>query len=225
MDMNKLRLFAIMFFCSLFFGCGGSSGDGPTPPEPPEPPDPEIVLDPGTYIALGCGITEGSAHGQYVAWPEFLDEMLRGVIVVNLGNSRTYAVYGAYKIDGYMLEYKPQCVMVLYGVNDVAAGVPVDKTITDLEAIVQVVQYYGGDIILGTIPRVPIYTDEQAKVLPKLNMEIMALCSRYGIRCADVAKSLGDPTLYRKDRLHPNDEGELKIAVIYRRIVRDLYGF
>jgi lysophospholipase L1-like esterase len=220
--MNKLRIFALIVFCSLFFGCGGSSGDGPTPPEPP---DPEIVLDPGTYIALGCGITEGSAHGQDVAWPEFLDEMIRGVVVVNLGNSRTYAVYGAYNIDKYMLEYKPQCVMVLYGVNDVAAGVPVDEIIMDLEAIVQVVQYYGGDIILGTIPRIPIYTSEQAKVLPALNMEIMALCSRYGIRCADVAKSLGEPSLYRKDGLHPTDEGEQEIAIIYRRVIRDLYGF
>jgi len=223
MNMDKLKQFAIIVCCSLFFGCGGSSGDNPDPPEPPVPPEPEIVLDPGTYIAMGCGVTEGSAHGQYEAWPEFLEAMLTGVQVVNLGNSRTYAVYGAYHIDEYMLEYKPQCVMVLYGVNDVAAGVPVDETITDLENIVQVVQYYGGDIILGTIPRVPVYTSEEAGVLPELNMEIMALCTRYGIRCADVAKSLNDSSLYREDGLHPTDEGEQKIANVYRRIISDMY--
>jgi len=223
MNIYKLRLFVIIAFCLLFFGCGGSSsGDDPNPPTPP---DPEIVLDPGTYIALGCGITEGSAHGQYEAWPEFLDAMIRGVVVVNLGNSRTYAVYGAYHIDDYMLEYKPQCVMVLYGVNDVSAGVSVDEIITDLEDTVQVVQYYGGDIILGTIPRVPDYTSNQAKILPELNIEIMALCTRYGIRCADVAKSLSDPSLYRDDGLHPTDDGEQVIATVYRRVIRDLYGF
>jgi len=222
MNMNKLRLFAIIVFCSLFLGCGGSSGDDPTPPTPP---DPEIVLDPGTYIALGCGVTEGSASGQTEAWPEYLDAMIRGVVVVNLGNSRTYAVFGAYHIDDYMLEYKPKCVMVLYGINDITAGVPVDEIIGDLEAIVQVVQYYGGDIILGTIPRVPVYTSEKAKVLPVLNMEIVALCTRYGIRCADVANSLNDPSLYRDDGFHPTDEGEQIIANVYRRVIRDLYGF
>ena len=222
MNIYKLRLFAIIVFCFLFCGCGGSSGDEPNPPTPP---DPEIVLDFGTYIALGCGVTEGSAHGQYEAWPEFLDAMIRGVVVVNLGDSRTYAVYGAYHIDDYMLEYKPQCVLVLYGINDVAAGVSVDEIIMDLEDTVQVVQYYGGDIILGTIPRVPDYTSYQARILPELNIEIMALCTRYGIRCADVAKSLSDPSLYRDDGLHPTDEGEQIIATIYRRVVRDLYGF
>jgi lysophospholipase L1-like esterase len=221
MNIEKIKLFIVIYGCLVLFGCGGSSsGDGPTPD-----PDPEIVLDSGTYIALGCGITEGSAAGQTEAWPEYLDAMTKGVTVVNLGNSRTYAVYGAYHIDEYMQEYTPQCVMVLYGVNDVSAGVSIDEILEDLESIVQVVQYYGGDVVLGTIPRVPVYTSEEASVLPELNIGIKALCSTYGIWCADVAGPLGDSSLYRSDGFHPTDEGEQDIAIIYRRIVRDLYGF
>ncbi|MDA3800484.1 MAG: SGNH/GDSL hydrolase family protein [Kiritimatiellae bacterium] len=221
MEKNIFKLY-IIIFSVLLFGCGGGgSGSGPEPPDP----GPEIVLDPGTYIALGCGITEGSAHGQTIAWPEFLDDMLRGVIVVNLGNSRTYAVYGAYHIEDYILEYKPRCVMVLYGVNDIAAGLPANDILEDLESIVQVCQYYGSDVILGTLPDVPVFTSENRRELVDLNIGIISLCSRYGINYADVYKALRDPSLFRDDGLHPTDEGEDDIAIVYRRVIRDMYGF
>jgi len=204
-----------LFFVSLFFGCGGSSSSGTDIPEP------TLVLDNSVYITMGDGITSGSGPSGRT-WAERLRVI--GVDIINLAVSGTHSLYGADHIDEYMQEYKPSLVMVLYGVNDISAGIQLDTIIENLEQIIQVVQYYGGNIILGTIPIVTKYSHLEANEARDLNYRIEELCVKYGIECAAVSdKMIYDPDLYLDD-LHPTLEGHQYIEDAFRIKISAVMG-
>jgi lysophospholipase L1-like esterase len=170
---------------------------------------------------MGCGITSGSSPSGRT-WAERLS--VKGVEIVNLAVAGTHAVYGAEHIDDYMQEYAPSFVMVLYGVNDVAAGISNDDIIENLEQIIQVVQYYSGQIIIGTIPIVTKYSLSEADEARSLNLQIESLCVHYGIECADVSSAMGyDDDLYL-DGFHPTLEGQKYIQAAFRSKISVVMG-
>ncbi len=250
--LNKYKVKSVMkniiYLCigflsvSLFFGCDGSSNGGAgrassktsravdkdladsvddSGEESPEDELSTIVLDSGVYIAMGDGITSGSGPSGRT-WAERLK--VSGVDIINLAVSGTYSSYGSEHIDEYMREYKPTLVMVLYGVNDVSAGVPIDNIVENLEEIIQVVHYYGGSIILGTIPIVTKYSLEKANDARNLNDLIEELCIKYDVECAAVSKQMVyDPDLYLDD-LHPTLEGHKYIQAAFRTKITAVTG-
>ncbi len=251
-EFNKYKVKYVMkniiYLCigflsvSLFFGCDGSSNGGAgrassktsravdkdladsvddSGKESPEDELSPIVLDSGVYIAMGDGITSGSGPSGRT-WAERL--RVKGVDIINLAVSGTYSSYGANHIDVYMQEYKPTLVMVLYGVNDIAAGLTIDNIVENLEEIIQVVHYYGGKIILGTIPIVTKYSHSEANDARSLNDLIEELCVNYGVECAAVSKQMVyNPNLYLDD-LHPTLEGHKYIEAAFRTKITAVTG-
>jgi len=215
---NIIYVCSGFFLVSLFFGCGGSSSPGE---DVPENPPSLITLDNSVYITMGDGITSGSGPSGRT-WAERL--RVKDVDIINLAVSGTHTLYGVDHIDDYMQEYKPSLVMVLYGVNDISAGIATNTIIENLEQIIQVVQYYGGDIILGTIPIVTKYSHLEANEARDLNYQIEELCINYGIECAAVSeKMVYDSDLYLDD-LHPTLEGHKYIEAAFRIKISAVMG-
>ncbi|MDA3797968.1 MAG: SGNH/GDSL hydrolase family protein [Kiritimatiellae bacterium] len=209
--MKPIKYLVILVLSAVvFFGCGGGgSGNNPLPPE-----ESTLVLDDSVYIALGDGITSGFGSSS-ISWTEKLS--IRNVNIINLAVSGTHSDYGSNNIEAFMQEYKPRLVMVLYGVNDVAAGTSTATIIGNLESIIQVVQYHGGNIIFGTIPVVSQYSVLEANTARKLNTDIQTLCENYGIQCADVGSQVGYFSgWYLEDGLHPTLEAPKLIAEAFR---------
>jgi len=173
-------------------------------------------LNPSVYIALGCGVTSGSSPVTYDPWPERLDEMILGVSVVNLGDSRTYSSDGAERINWQMQTYAPQYVLVLYGLNDIKPGIPNSVIIDNLKTIVRTAQYYGADVVLGTLPRVPIFSIYEKWVVDQLNKDIKSLAAQYGAEVADIASVMGDDSSLYLDGLHPTRTGYIMIAEAFK---------
>jgi len=173
-------------------------------------------LNSDVYIAVGCGVTSGSKPVDYDPWPERLENMLSGVSVVNLGVSHSYASDGAANINSYMKTYYPHYVLVLYGLNDSKIGIPNSTILDNLETIVRTAQYYGADVVLGTLPLVPNFTTYEAWVVQQLNDDIRDMGSQYGIEIADIEAVMGyrDSSLYI-DGLHPTRTGYNMIAQEY----------
>ena len=92
------------------------------------------------------------------------------------------------------------------------------------QQIIQVVQYYGGDIILGTIPIVTKYSHSEANEARGLNYRIEELCVNYGVECAAVSeKMVYDSDLYLDD-LHPTLEGHKYIEAAFRIKISAVMG-
>jgi lysophospholipase L1-like esterase len=231
---KNMYIFLLCFLVSIIVsGCGGSSGNNNPEPEVVsddvsvvveglDEEEPQLSLYGDVYIAIGCGITSGSSPTVGDPWPELLS--VKGIHIRNLGVSGTQSSYGASHIDENMNNYRPSIVMVLYGVNDISAGISTSAIIDNLEQIIQVVQYYGGEVIVGTIPIVTKYSGSEASSARSLNGRIEQVCSSYGIECADVAGKMGyDPDLYL-DGLHPTPEGQEYISAAFRSKIRKITG-
>ena len=220
--MNTLKYIVLLIlFAVVFIGCGSSGGgsgnasskdeDGTLPMDAGEE---TLILNKNVYIVFGDGITSGSGLSGRT-WAERL--RVKNVDIINLAVSGTHSEYGANNIEGFMHEYKPHLVMVLYGVNDVSAGIPTATIIDNLESIIQVVQYYGGNIILGTIPVVSLYSSSEANSARRLNTDIKTLCNNYGIPCADAGSRVGySSRWYLEDGLHPTLEAHKLIQEVFK---------
>jgi lysophospholipase L1-like esterase len=179
-----------------------------------------VALNPDEYIALGCGVTEGSWPTEGDPWPERLEDMLSGINVVNLGDSRTYASHGAYYIKEYMQEYSPQYVLVLYGINDVKIGISNSDILDDLRYIAQKAQQYGADVVMGTIPKVPVYTSYEKSRVDSINNSIKNMGITYGFTVVDVAAALNSDDYFLWDGLHPTRQGQQLIAETFKDGIR-----
>jgi hypothetical protein len=166
-----------------------------------------------TAIMLGCGVTSGSWPTEGDPWPERFAVLRPDLIGINLGDSRTHASYGADEIDYYMSFFNPQYVLILYGINDIAAGISVSDIKSELRYMVQVVLVDGKVPILGTIPRVPKYTSSELVLVNQLNNGIKDMGEFYDIQIADIDATLNDDDYFLSDGLHPTRRGQELIAL------------
>jgi hypothetical protein len=88
-----------LFFVLVLWGCGGSMSDKK-----------DI-----TILFTGDSMTENQ-------YPRHIKEYLpqRNITVIDKALSATTTLYGARRIEGWLDEYKPDIVVCMYGINDIA---------------------------------------------------------------------------------------------------------
>jgi len=164
-------------------------------------------------IMLGCGVTSGSWPTEGSPWPERFDWLRPDLTCLNLGDSRTYASDGAEHINQYMYTFDPKYVLIMYGINDITAGISVSNIKSGLRYMVQVVLGYGRTPVLATIPSVPKYTSYELRLVRQLNDGIKEMGEFYDIQIADVDAVLDDDDYFLSDGLHPTRRGNELIAL------------
>jgi len=164
-------------------------------------------------IMLGCGVTSGSWPTEGDPWPERFDWLRPDLTCLNLGDSRTHASDGAEHINQYMYTFDPKYVLIMYGINDIAAGISVSDIKSDLRYMIQVVLGYGKMPVLATIPRVPKYTSYELRLVSQLNDGIKEMGEFYNIQIADIEAALDSDAYFLWDGLHPTRRGHELIAL------------
>jgi acyl-CoA thioesterase-1 len=165
-------------------------------------------------IFLGDSLTAGYGLPADAAFPALVAKISRDkgrpLRVVNAGVSGDTTSGGLDRV-GWILEQKPDLLVVGLGVNDVFRGQPIDRIEANLRSIVARGKAAGARVLLLGM-RVPTnygpeYTEAFAAIYPRIatseKVELMPFLLE-GVG--------GHPELNLDDGIHPNEAGERLVA-------------
>ena len=167
-----------------------------------------LVIFLGDSLTAGYGLPADSAFPAIVA--ELSREKGRPLHFVNAGVSGDTTSGGLDRV-GWLLEQKPDLLVVGLGVNDAFRGQPVDRIETNLRAIAARARSAGARVlILGM--RVPTnygpeYAESFAAVYPKV-----AKAEKVSLMPFLLDGVGGHSELNLDDGIHPNREGQERVA-------------
>ncbi len=163
---------------------------------------------------LGDSLTAGHGLDADQAFPALLGARLEAdglaARIVNAGVSGDTTAGGLSRL-GWLLDQKPDVLVVGLGANDGLRGLPLDETERNLRAIVERAKGAGAAVLLlgMRIPPSygPDYTSGFADIYPRVAREtgvplVPFLLDGVG----------GHPELNLPDGIHPNAEGEKRVA-------------
>ena len=165
-------------------------------------------------VALGDSLTAGLGVSPDEAYPALLEARLAregyDYRVVNAGVSGDTSAGGLRRME-WVLKLSPEIVIVALGANDGLRGLPAVPMRDNLRAIVQRARSAGATVLLAGM-RVPPnygadYAQEFEKVFHDLARETKAPLIPFLLE--GVA---GDARLNLADGIHPNAEGQRRIA-------------
>jgi len=167
-----------------------------------------LVIFLGDSLTAGRGLSVDSAFPALVA--KALRERGRPIREVNAGVSGDTTSLGLDRV-GYLLEQKPDVLVVGLGVNDAFRGQPVDRIEANLRAIVTRAKAAGARVVLLGM-RVPTnygpdYTEAFAAIYPRI-----AKTEKVDLMPFLLDGVGGHPELNLDDGIHPNQEGQRMIA-------------
>ncbi|MFP4336884.1 MAG: arylesterase [Halothece sp.] len=163
-------------------------------------------------IAFGDSITSGYGLEAIQAYPSLLSEIL-GYPVLNRGINGDTTSSGLARLKSDVLEKDPWLVIVGLGGNDYLRKVPIAETEANLREIITQIQQEGAIVVLLGM-NVSIFT----KGFKELYENISQNTGSYLI--PDVLKGILDDPKYRQsDLIHPNADGQKRLA---KRIAESL---
>jgi len=167
-----------------------------------------LVIFLGDSLTAGNGLPADSAFPSLVA--EMSRERGRPLRVVNAGVSGDTTSGGLDRV-GYLLEQKPDLLVVGLGVNDAFRGQPVDRIEANVRAIVTRAKSAGARVLLLGM-RVPTnygpdYTEAFAAIYPRVAKSEKVMLMPFLLDGVG-----GHPELNLDDGIHPNQEGQRMVA-------------
>jgi acyl-CoA thioesterase I len=200
--------------CLLLAACGEQpKSEAPTAhvkvqPSPVQTDDRPAIVAFGDSLSAGFGVEGG------LSYPDFLQKELdrRGLHyrVVNAGNSGDTSSDGLDRVE-QVIAMKPAIVIVEFGANDGLRGLPVASTRANLEQIIERLQKAGARIVLAGMTLPPNYGPDYIRSFEKIYPE---LAKKY--KAALIPFLLegvaGDTRYMQRDGLHPNVEGNRRVA-------------
>jgi acyl-CoA thioesterase I len=189
--------------------------------EPAPPPSPartatataEAAADRPLVAFLGDSLTAGLGLEEYEAYPavvaDRLAEMGEPIRVINAGVSGDTSAGGLRRLS-WLLKQKPAVLVVGLGANDGLRGLPVEDTERNLREIVRRGKEAGVRVLLLGMKIPTNYGDYAAQfsaLYPRVARELGVPLVPFLLE--DVG---GDPDLNQADGIHPNAEGQQKVA-------------
>lgn len=134
------------------------------------------------------------------------------------------------RLEPEVLSRRPDLVLILGGINDIASGIPTQRTLAELRHIVVQLMGGGARAVLGTVPPwddlLERDGDAGADELLELNDGIRRLGAELAITVIDFYGAVAGPDGRwlpgtSRDGLHPNDQG---VALMAEAAIRALHG-
>jgi acyl-CoA thioesterase-1 len=177
-------------------------------------------------VFLGNSLTAGLGLSAEEAWPMLLTGQLADagtpIRAVNAGVSGDTSAGGLRRLD-WLLRQRPDVVVVELGANDGLRGQPLAGVEANLRTIVARSRAAGARVLLVGL-RVPPslggdYAREFAALYPRLARELDVPLVPFLLE--GVA---GDPDLNLPDGIHPNADGQRRVAAVVRPHLERLLG-
>lgn len=223
--MNHRHLLALL---PLLVACS-PQGSGPPMSATPRPvtmdapaPQGEPVAALPVVVFLGDSLTAGYGLAEDQAFPALVGARLaaegRPVRMVNAGVSGDTSAAGLARLD-WVLEQKPDVLVVGFGGNDGLRGLPLEGTERNLREIVTRGRAAGAQVILLGMKIPPSYGADYAggfeALYPKLARELGVPLVPFLLEGVATV-----PDLNLRDGIHPNAEGQKIVAATVTPHVR-----
>ena len=170
--------------------------------------------NPDVYVAMGDSITSGREAPAGAPYPDRLAGIV-GRTVVNAGTGGAVSANGVGSVGGLLQRYKPARILVLYGSNDVGAGVSADQFENNIRAIVGAAKVNQTIPVIATIPHQYGSRTVVNPAIDEYNRRIRSIGGSEGVPVANVAGPFNNPNLVQADGLHPSDAGTQAIATAF----------
>jgi acyl-CoA thioesterase-1 len=175
-------------------------------------------------VAFGDSLTAGFGVEHGLSYPDFLQKLIDAKQypwrVINAGVSGDTTTDGLARLPG-LLEYKPEIVLLELGANDGLRGIPVDATRANLDTIITSLENAGAKVILAGMTLPPNYGPDYIKPFENV---FTSLASQHGIPLIPFLLDGvgGQPAMMQRDGLHPNAEGNRRVAENVMRTLESL---
>jgi lysophospholipase L1-like esterase len=130
---------------------------------------------------------------------------------------------GSVRIDSVLAVDRPQVLLLLEGINDLAGGIPVDTIAAGLRRILDHSVAAGVPVVIATMFQTyevvngkGEFRSNGAADVPALNDRIRQIAQRQNVYLVDLYAAFGaDRNLVGGDGLHPTDEGYDRMATAF----------
>jgi len=171
---------------------------------------------PPLVMFLGDSLTAGHGLKESESFPARIEELLasqgKAIRVVNAGVSGDTSAGGLRRLD-WLLRQKPAVLVVALGANDGLRGFPVEQIRENLRRILRKSRASGASVLLCGMLVPPNYGEDYSRrfgdIFPRLAKE-----ERVPLVPFLLAGVAGDPKLNNDDGLHPNAEGQRRVAAL-----------
>jgi acyl-CoA thioesterase-1 len=206
----------VAIFTLLLTGCG-SQQPGPTPTPSPEPPAIQ-----GTIVAMGDSLTEGLGVSESEAYPALLEQKLQAdgytYQVINAGVSGETST-GALARVGWILNLKPDIVILETGGNDGLRAIDPTLTQENISEIIDQFQANGTQVVLAGMETIQNlgreYTTAYAEIYPTVAADKGTILIPFFLE--GVA---AQPDLNQSDGIHPTAEGyQIVVETVYPYVI------
>lgn len=176
--------------------------------------DPSLATLRPTVVFLGDSLTAGYGLAEAEAFPALVAAKLadegRPIRLVNAGVSGDTSSGGLARLD-WLLQQKPEVLVLGLGANDALRGLPLDQLEANLREIVVRAQAAGATVVLlgmQITPNLgPDYASGFAAIYSRLAAELEVPLVPFLLD--GVA---ADPALNQADGIHPTAEGQRRVA-------------
>lgn len=164
--------------------------------------------------AFGDSLTEGFAVDPARSYPAVLQRELDargyGYRVVNMGVSGDTTTDGLARLSSVQA-LQPEIVILEFGANDGLRGLPVARARANLEKMIVALRGSGATVILAGMTLPPNYGPDYIRGFEQMYRELAAKHKLPLIPF--LLEGVGGSELYmQRDGLHPNAEGNVKVA-------------
>lgn len=165
-------------------------------------------------VFLGDSLTAGFGLSEEQAFPAVVSAQLeeRGIParIVNAGISGDTTAGGVSRLD-WLLTQRPEVIVVALGANDGLRGLSLAETESNLDAILRRCLEAGARVLLVGMKIPPSYGDDYARGFEAI---FGRLASRHGVSLMPFLLEgvAAVPDLNQPDGIHPNAEGQRRVA-------------
>lgn len=184
---------------------------------------------PVTYVAIGASDTVGVGARDPVreGWvPRLHAQLPAGSTLTNLGISGSLLNQALDQQLPVALAAQPDLVTVWLAVNDLNAGVPLERYTADLDRLLQALRGGGATVLIGNVPDVaqlPMYRGLDPSVVrmevAAWNSAIATIAARHGATVVDLYSGWRElaehPEYVSGDGFHPSSAGYARMAEMF----------
>jgi acyl-CoA thioesterase-1 len=218
----------LLFAVALLLAACGQK-EPPAAQRPRERPIPETRPAQDSrpvIVAFGDSLSAGSGVPESQSYPACLQRELdrRGLAyrVENAGISGDTTSGGVVRVET-VLALKPVVVILELGANDGLRGLPIATTRANLEQMIQELQRAGTQVVLAGMTLPPNYGPDYIRSFERV---YTGLAAKHKLRLIPFLLEgvAGTAQFMQSDGLHPNADGNVRVAANVMKVLEPLLG-